>query len=207
MKKHILISLSFIAILSACNTKINNDMAKNKERISQDSLLIDSLLNTDAIKFELALRLETTDCEKAKEQYLEISKTDSTSYWAKQAETRVRYLTALATKTEFIKKIAGTWNWTWKGTSWGDIETPKKGTLERQLIINENGEIEFYENGKLILADIYEIKSPNNNMDNLFLIELKTSKEIFSLWHHKNRLTLSEPNCVCGCLTNEYVKM
>lgn len=206
MTRQLLIVLTILLILGACNSRTNDNQVENDVRMREDSLLIDSLLKTDAMKFELALRLESTDSEKAKEKYLEISKSDSTSYWARQSDSRVRYLTAIAAQKEFIKKVSGTWDWNWKGTNWGEIETPKKGTLERQLILKENGEIAFYENGKLTLADTYEIKSPNEYMGDKYLIELKTSKEIYSLWYNKTRLTLSEPNCVCGCLTNEYFR-
>ena len=175
-----------------------------RERILSDSLYLDSVTNLASLRFDQALKLEPSNEKKAEDIYLKIKRRDSTDYWGLQAATRLRYLKASKVKKEFIQKLSGHWDWNWKGTNWGDIETPKKGTLERKLIIQENGELEFHENGKLVSKDTYKIKLRDKNGRNEYLLELNSNKELFSLWYNKTRLTLSQPDCGCGCLTNEY---
>ena len=206
MTQKTILFFSILLFLVSCNSNKNHNQIKKIAELNQDSIIIDSLMNSNVMKFELALSLELKDFNKAKAKYLEIINTDSTNYWAIQAKNRIRYLNANTVKKEFIKKISGTWDWTWKGTNWGDIETPTNRKIKRKLIIKENGEIEFYENGKLTMSDTYDIKSPNEYPMGEYLIELKSNKIIYSLWYNKTRLQLSEPNCECGCVTNEYFR-
>ncbi len=207
MKILLFIILAAFITLIGCNSDVDNGNSPIvQQKVIQDSLLLDSLSKLPSTKFTHALQLESKDVKKSSEIYTEIQKADSTTYWGKQAASRLRFLTAIATKKDFIKKISDTWTWGWKGTNWGKVETPKAGVLERRLVIKENFEIEFYENGKLIQKDTFDIKSTNEYCRDKYLLEMKKSKEIYSLWYNGVRLTLSEPDCVCGCLTNEYFR-
>ncbi|MFM7022889.1 MAG: hypothetical protein ACKOXB_07910 [Flavobacteriales bacterium] len=204
MKTLLFIAFSTLLSFVSCNTNTPYTIAQ--EKVKRDSLLLDSLSKLPSTKFSNALQFESKEVKKAIEIYVQIRKTDSTTYWAKQADIRLRFLEGQAAKKEFIKKISDTWRWEWKGTNWGKFETPEKGKLERHLVIKENYEIEFYENGKLIRSDTFDLKSNNEYTRDKYLLELKSSKEIYSLWYNGIRLTLSEPDCVCGCLTNEYFR-
>lgn len=201
----ICLNLFVIVFLNSCNFK-NNKKSSAELKKWKDSVFIDSLLNLDAVKFEKALRLEATQSQQSISIYSEIIKSDSQSYWGKQSAVRTRYLKAAKAHDAYIKKLSGTWIWVWQGTNWGDMETPRKGVLERQLIIKENGELFFYENNKLVLADKYAIKTQQDYIGDDYYIELKKSKEIYTISLHENQLATSEPGCVCGCTTNKYIK-
>jgi hypothetical protein len=191
--------------LNACSSDANDKQSRPTSNPTY-AFALDSISNLPAIQFERALQYESKDDKSAQNIYRQIKNSDSLSFWGIQADIRLRFLTAGAVKRDFIKKISDTWDWNWKGANWGDIETKKKGFLERKLIIKETGEIEFYENEKLTRKDTYELRKPNDYNGDKYLIELKLSKEVFSLSYNKTRLTLSEPNCDCGCLTNEYFR-
>lgn len=197
----------FILVLAnACSRMSENTgIPGPSDRTLADSLRIDSLLHQPALRFQRALDMETSDTSQAREIYTQIAG-DSHSYWGAQAQSRLRFLNGTATKADFIRKISGTWDWSWKGTNWGDIEKTKKGVLERQLVIKENGEIEFHENNRLVRADRYEIRNSNDMLSDRYQLVLKKSQLIYRLTYLKTHLILSEPDCVCGCVTNEYFR-
>lgn len=203
-----IISLLTILLISvSCNTeslKKQNVILSNS--IKKDSIVLDSISKLSAHTFNNALELERIDSAESVKIYTQIINNDSTSYWGLQASSRLRFLKASSVENEFIYKLSDSWDWTSKGTNWGEIERKKAGVLERRLIIKTNGEIEFYENGKLTQTDHYKIKLNNLIGAGKHLMELETSKQIYSLWYDKTTLTLTEPNCDCGCLTNRYFR-
>lgn len=200
-KLFIIVSL---VILTACGT--GNNYNSTTSSSIRDSLLIDSLSHLPAVLFEKAIALEKSNITEAIKIYETLKSKDSLSIIANMSDARLRFINGDAVRAEFIKKISDSWEWNWKGTNWGTIESPEKGRLQRKLVIHENGDIDFYQNDSLIRKDQYEIKNPNPYIGDRYLLELKNSKEIFAIYYNKTRLTISEPNCVCGCETNEYFR-
>jgi hypothetical protein len=193
-----------LVIVTACGTGNNNNGKTSSS--GRDSLLIDSLSHLPAVLFEKAVALEKSNITEAVKIYEALKNKDSLSLIGNMSDERLRFINGEVARKDFIEDLSDSWEWSWKGTNWGTIETPGKGRLQRKLIIHENGDIDFYQNDSLIRKDQYEIKNPNPYIGNRYLLELKNSKEIFAVYYNKTRLTITEPNCVCGCETNEYFR-
>ena len=171
---------------------------------------LDSISNLTSLNFQKALDFEENQQHESKAIYELIIKSDSNSYWANHAKKRLSFLTSKENKVNFINNLSGEWIWKKTYTNWGEISSPFKCGCIQQLKIIDNKIIEFYRNDSLIRRTEIDITTEPDWFGGhlIKLIKFKDKNEIRQLLISENRrkLSFTEPDCECGCLTDDYSK-
>lgn len=154
--------------------------------------------------FQEAMDTEKRDTALAILLYGRLASEDTTDYWSGQAKARIAFMKAVAVEREVFSKILGRWEWHWMGTNWGDIEVRKEGVLERAVEITQDSRIIFYENDSIVRQEQFDLKADRVPGIREFHLHLVPSNELLRVHYSPTKLILTEPNCACGCLTNEY---
>jgi len=162
------------------------------------------------MRFQKALDLEESKQRESKVIYELIIKSDSNSFWANQAKKRLSFLTSSKNKVNFINEISGAWTWKETYTNWGEINSPFKCNCKQELKIVEGRIAEFYRNDSLQRRTEINITTEPDWLGGYLvkLIKFKDKNEIRQLLISENgqELSFTEPECVCGCLTDDYIK-
>lgn len=189
---------------------IINENKRLTFKVNSLDLKLDSISNLPSLNFQKALELEDNDQQEAKEIYKSIIKSDSNSFWANQSMKRLTFLIAKDSKEKFINEISGTWSWLETYTNWGEIDSPIKCQCKQELKMKRGKIAEFYRNDSLMRKTDIEISTEPDWLGGhlIYLIKFKDKNEIRQLIISDDgkKLSFTEPNCVCGCLTDDYKK-
>ena len=204
-----LMTIFIFGLLFGCS--FNNDTDNRQyENLIIDSLkqTIDSLKKTEALKFQTARNLENTNLDSSRVIYNDIATHSNNEFWVRQAKSRLSFFEAEKTKKEFTEKIEGIWKWRSTYTNWAEIESPATCGCRQKILITNGRNIKFYKDDKLIRETEIEIISKpiwhgGHLAENIYFADNKELRTIY--FNNKtNTLTFTEPDCECGCLTDEY---
>jgi len=205
-----LLTTIFIFVLLVGCSQNNESVNNNYENRIIDSLIqaIDSLQNTEALKFQTAQNLEGTYRDSSQLIYNDIATHSNNKFWIRQSKSRLSFFEAEKAKKEFIEKIEGIWKWRSTFTNWMELESPATCDCRQKILITNGRNIKFYRDDKLIReTEIEIISKPNwgggHLTENIYFVDNKELRTIY--FNDKtNTLTFIEPDCECGCLTDEY---
>ncbi len=205
--------LAIVILFSSCNhaeeQKLMNENKRLAYKVDSLKFKLDSMTNLSSSLFQKAFEKEDNE-QGAIEIYKTLITSDSNSFWANQAKKQLTFLIAKENNENFLNEISGTWIWKETYTNWGEIDSPFKCECKRKLKIIKGAIAEFYQNESLQRRTEIDISTQPDWLGGhlIKLIKFKDKNEIRQILISDNgkEITFTEPNCVCGCETDNYKK-
>lgn len=220
--------ITIVLLVSLCSCSKESDRLKSENRnfrIQIDSLqsALDSVTNLPSVRFERIIskdisveslrikatkeyilpiqqnELKTSD-SLLTQKYLNFAKEFPESYFSMYAIDRI-YLIGEKQRRLKINQVVGKWKWELTTNTLVAI----KEQMHKQIEFDKNSNVRFYQNGKLISEEKYELLRKNS-----FAHHIKFSKKgIYTILIKKNgllSLTKGEGLCI-DCGTEVYKKI